>query len=420
MKSACLWFTVVAATGISCVCFAEDWPQWRGPNRNGISREHIQPHWPVTGPKVVWSAAVGTGFAGISISNGRAYTLGNATNEDTVWCFEARTGALIWKQSYPAQLSPQWYEGGPGATATVEGSRVYTISKWGDVFCFDANSGSIIWRKDLRQDGIKPNRWGFAGSPLIWQDLLILNAGAQGTALDRNTGRVVWSNGTNATGYASPAIAHSGGIESVLIFAAEHLVALDPRTGAERWRYPWKTDWDTNNSDPIAYDNCIFLSSFSRGCALLSLKNGNPEALYDTKVVCNNLSPGVLLGPYYYVFSGEAKKDTELRCLHLPTGQLEWSTKEPAFGSIISANGSLIVLTEKGELLLYEQKGSKLETPPETGPMPKAELGAHAKVLNGVCWTPPSLANGFLYVRNAKGEVRCLDLSSPSGADSAL
>jgi hypothetical protein len=107
-----------------------------------------------------------------------------------------------------------------------------------------------------------------------------------------------------------------------------------------------------------------------------------------------------------------------LRCLHLPTGQLQWSTKEPAFGSIISANDSLIVLTEKGELLWYEQKGSKLETPP--GPMPKAELVAHVKVLNGVCWTPPSLANGFLYVRNAKGEVRCLDLSNPSGADSAL
>jgi outer membrane protein assembly factor BamB len=412
MKSALPWFVVFVLAGPKPICFAGDWPQWRGPHRNSISGEHIKSHWPAAGPKVIWSASVGTGFSGISISRGYAFTMGNATNEDTVWCFDARTGALAWKHSYPAQLSPQWYEGGPGATPTVESNRVYTISKWGDVFCFNAASGSIVWQRDLRQDGIKPNRWGFAGSPLIWHDLLILNAGGEGTALDRNTGRIVWSNGTNATGYASPMIFHIGDTESVLIFAAQQLVALDPRTGAERWRYPWKTDWDTNNSDPIVYDDCIFLSSFSRGCALLSLKNGSPEALYDTNTVCNNLSPGVLLGQYYYVFSGEAKKDTQLRCLHLPTGQLKWSTKEPAFGSIISADGALIVLTEKGELLLFGQNHSDPGKQSTSGPMPEAEPVARAKVLSGTCWTPPSLANGLLYVRNAKGELRCLDMSS--------
>jgi outer membrane protein assembly factor BamB len=207
-------------------------------------------------------------------------------------------------------------------------------------------------------------------------------------------------------------IFRSDGSEVVLIFAAEHLVALDPQTGTERWRYLWKTDWDTNNSDPMVYDDCIFLSSFSRGCSLLSLKHGSPEPLYDTKTVCNNLSPGVLLGPYYYAFSGEAKKDTELRCIHIPTGQLRWRTKAPEFGSIISTETALIVLTDKGELLLFGKDSTKPTTQSVSGPIPPPEPIGRAKVLNGTCWTSPSLANGFLYVRNAKGDLRCLDISA--------
>jgi outer membrane protein assembly factor BamB len=282
---------------------------------------------------------------------------------------------------------------------------VYTISKWGDVFCFDSFTGSILWQRDLRGDGLKPNRWGFAGSPLVWHDLVILNAGGAGTALDRNTGRLVWSTGTNATGYASPTLFRSGKDELVLIFAAQHLVALDPKTGVEHWRYPWKTDWDTNNSDPTLYDDCIFLSSFTRGCSLLSLKTGKPEMLYDTKVVCNNLSPGVLLGRFYYVFSGEAKKDTEFRCIDISTGELKWTTKEPYFGSVIATDGNLLVLTEKGELLVFAS--DKLAD----APIPQAEAIARASLLKGTCWTPPSLSNGLLYMRNAKGEVRCVDVS---------
>jgi outer membrane protein assembly factor BamB len=411
MQAATSRFAALLVATATQAGFAGDWPQWRGPTRNSVSTEHISTNWLAGGPTVRWSAAVGTGFSGVSIARGRAYTMGNATNEDSVRCFDARSGQQLWKQDYPAQLSPQWYEGGPGATPTVEGNCVYTISKWGDVFCFNGLTGSVLWRRDLRQDGIKPNRWGFAGSPLIWRDLLILNAGGSGTALDRNTGRLVWSNGTNATGYASPTLFRSGNDETVLIFAAQNLVALDPRTGVERWRYPWKTDWDTNNSDPTVSDDCIFLSSFSRGCSLLSLKNGAPEPLYDSKAVCNNLSPGVLLGRFYYVFSGEAKKDTELRCLDLPTGRLKWSANQPSFGSLIATDGNLLVLTEKGEVLMFATDPGGPVGAAAAGLIPKADPVAGAKVLSGTCWTPPSLANGLLYVRNAKGELRCLELS---------
>ena len=292
-----------------------------------------------------------------------------------------------------------------GRDAHGDSNRVFTISKWGDVFCLDAAKGSVLWQRDLRRDGVKPNRWGFAGSPLLWGGLVILNAGTAGLALDRSTGRIVWSNGTNAAGYASPTRFAAGGKESVLIFAAKHLIALEPKSGRELWRQFWETDWDTNNTDPVIHGDDIFISSFSRGCALLSLANGAPEVTYTNRVLRNHLSPGILLGDYLYAFNGEAKQDTDFRCLHLPTGELKWARKDPAFGSVICAGGRLLVLSEKGELLLGEASPVEFKTL------------ARAKVLSGVCWTPPALAQGRLYVRNAKGELRCLDLRSPSAAN---
>jgi len=377
---------------------AADWPQWRGADRNGISSERVNSNWPAAGPKVLWQASVGTGFSSISVSQGRACTLGNTANQDTVWCFDARNGKELWRHTYPSQLGPQYYEGGPGSTPTVHSNQVFTISKWGDVFCLEAANGEVLWQRDLRKDGIKPNRWGFAGSPLIWHDLVILNAGTAGTALDRATGRLVWCNGTNAAGYASPTLFNSEGREQVLIFAAKHLIGLDPQTGRELWRQFWETGWDTNNTDPCVQSNRIFISSFTRGCALLSVQHGHPEVIYDRKVLFNHLSPGVLLGDYLYAFSGEAHQDTDFRCIYLPTGELKWVCKDPPFGSLIWAAGQLIVLSEKGELLLAKAS--------PTGFKPIAR----AKVLSGVCWTPPSLANGLLYVRSAKGDLRCLDL----------
>ncbi len=375
-----------------------DWPQWRGPDRNGVSPETINTHWDAEGPKLLWRAAVGTGFSSVSVIQGRAYTMGNVTNQDTVWCFDAGSGKELWKFSYPARLDPQWYEGGPGSTPTVAEGRVFTISKWGDVLCLDAQKGTLLWRRDLKGDGYQPNRWGFAGSPLVWSNLVILNVGAAGAALDRRTGRTVWSNGTNAAAYASPTLCAVGQKDAVLIFAAKNLIAVDPQTGRELWRYFWETGWDTNITDPLCWGDRIFISSFSRGCALLSLANGRPEAVYDSKVLHNHLSPGIRIGNCLYAFNGEAKTDTDSRCIDLASGQLKWSRKDPRFGSLIQAGPQLIILSDKGELLVADPSPDELK------------VVARAKVLSGTCWAPPALANGLLYIRNARGELRCLDL----------
>jgi outer membrane protein assembly factor BamB len=130
------------------------------------------------------------------------------------------------------------------------------------------------------------------------------------------------------------------------------------------------------------------------------VQNGKPEVLYTNNVMHSHLSPGVVLGDYLYAFNGEAKQKTDLRCLYLPTGEAKWVCQDPAFGSLILAEGKLILLSDKGELLLAEA------SPAEFKPL------ARAKVLSGVCWTPPALADGQLYVRNARGELRCLQLEA--------
>jgi len=394
MKPALLLLAVVPFAAAQ----AADWPQWRGPQRNGISSEKVSAPWPAEGPKILWRASLGTGFSSVSIRNARVYSMGNANEQDTIWCLDARSGKLAWKHSYPAALGPQYYEGGPGATPTIDDGRVYTIGKWGRVFCLDAVRGTVLWERDLAQSGVKSNRWGFAGSPLIWHELVILNAGETGTALDRQTGRIAWLNGVNPTGYASPKLFKFGGKEAVLIFAAKHLVALEPQTGRELWRFPWETNYDTNNPDPILYDDKILISSYSRGCALLTIKNGRPELVYESKNLFNHLSPGVLQGDYLYAFSGEAKDKSDFRCLHVPTGEVKWTAKVPAMGSVISAQGRLIVLSEKGELMLAEA------SPAEFNPI------ARGQVLGGLCWTPPALADGRLFARNAKGDLVCVQL----------
>jgi len=388
-------FTVAA---LFCLLNASgaDWPQWRGQNRDGKSSEEIR--WPAGGPKVIWKAAVGTGFSSVSVSHGKVYTMGNAEEKDTIWCLDAATGEAIWHHTYEAALNPQYYEGGPGATPTVHEGKVFTISKWGDVFCLDAAKGKMIWEHHLKKDEIHTNRWGFAGSPLIWKDFVILNAGSSGVALDLASGRIAWMNGTNAAGYASPVLFKSGEKEVVLIFAAKHLVAVDPQTGSELWRFPFETGYDTNNTDPLVNDDTIFISSYNRGCLLLRVKDGKPEEVYANKNLFNHLSAGIVIGDNLYAFSGEARMKTDFRCIHLPTGEVKWSRPDPAFGSLICAKGKLLILTEKGELLLAEPSPKDLKV-----------LG-RSQVLGGLCWTPPSLANGKLFVRNSKGDLLCLGL----------
>ena len=184
---------------------ALDWPCWRGPDRNGISRETgWNWQWGTNGPRILWRAAVGQGFSSFAVAQGRVYTLGNTTNTDTVFCFEAATGRVLWRHSYPCEAQPLSYEGGPGATPAVEDGRVFTFSKSGDLFCLDAVTGKVIWSKKRElwpyRDGDWRNTWRYAGSPLILGDQLFLAVGQAGLALDKRNGEVTWASPAGRNG----------------------------------------------------------------------------------------------------------------------------------------------------------------------------------------------------------------------------
>lgn len=377
----------------------EDWPCWRGPNLNGVSAEKgWQSAWPQGGPKRLWRVDVSTGFSSLAVSQGRLYTMGNQGNQDTVHCLDAETGKSLWTHSYPCPIDSNNYEGGPNATPTVDGNRVYSLSKCAQLFCLEAATGKVVWSNDLMQQlRLAKPQWGFASSPLVLGNLVILNAGTAGTAVDKNTGKVVWSNGKGAAGYATPVPYTEANRQCVAIFGAKALLAVDAATGRGLWSFPWETSYDVNSADPIVSGNQFFISSgYDRGCALVQTQGGRAAKGWENKSMKNHFNPGVLVGGYIYGIDGQAGNGAALSCLDPKTGQVKWSQPGIGSGALIAADGKLIVLGNRGELLVAEA------TPAGFKPLSRAQ------VLGGKCWTAPVLANGRIYCRNARGDLICL------------
>jgi outer membrane protein assembly factor BamB len=382
---------------VSTPTCAADWPHWRGPDYNGVSKEAgWKSEWPAEGPKKLWEAKVGTGFSSFAVAGGRVYTMGNTTDTDTVFCFKADTGAVLWKHSYPQALEANNYEGGPGATPTVDGDRVYTCSKNAEVFCLDAAKGTVIWSKNLASElGAKKPTWAYASSVLVESDLLLVNVGGAGTALNKKDGKVVWSNGKEVANYSTPVAFDAGGKRAVALFTKDHVAAVRVADGQELWRYPWKTSYDINAADPIVSGNEVFISSgYNHGAALLRITDNKPEKVWENKNMRNHFNSCVLWKDHLY-----GVDEKELRCIVWKTGEVKWGDPKFGKGSLIIADGKVIGLGEKGGLLIAEA------TPDAFKPL------ARAQVLGGKCWTTPVLANGRIYCRNAAGDVVCVDVS---------
>ena len=376
---------------------AADWPNWRGPNYDGISSETgWSTTWPKDGPKVPWKASLGRGFCSIAVSNGRAYTMGNISDKDILYCFDARTGREIWKQSYACPLFAKQHEGGPAATPTVDGDAVYTFSKNGDALRFEAATGNVIWHKNVNKElGAKHPTWYFAGSPFVTDNMVILNAGSFGIALNKADGSVIWKNGTGAPGYSTAVPFTQGSQKCVVLFASKEIVGLVAATGKQIWQYGWKTSYDANIANPIVSGNTIFVSSgYNTGCALLKIDGSNVSEVWRNKNMRNHFNSSVLWKGHIYGFD-----EKELKCLDFKTGQVKWAQQGLGKGSLMIADGKLVILSERGELVIAD-----------AAPAGFKELAA-AQVLSGKCWTVPVLANGRIYARNANGDMVCVDVS---------
>ncbi|MHC4645683.1 MAG: outer membrane protein assembly factor BamB family protein [Planctomycetota bacterium] len=401
----------IIGTGFGGAAQAADWPNWRGPNLNGISDETgWTAVWPAEGPKILWQEAIGTGFSSMAVSKGRLYAMGNIDNQDILYCFNAETGQLHWKKSYSEPKNPKNYEGGPNATPTVDGNKVYTFSKTGKLFCRDTQTGDVVWSKDLKQEfGIKSPDWGISGSALILGDMVILNAGTWGIAFDKTSGKLVWETGKGPGGYGTPVPYTSNGRTYLAVFGEETIAGVDAQTGKKVWDYPWKTRYNVNAADPIVSGDMIFISSgYGKGCALLKLEDNSVTEIYNNKNMRNQCNSSVLWKGCIYGFDGQVGGKGKLTCIDHKSSKVKWSQAGLGTGSLMLADGKLIVLGEKGKLAIFEAR-----------PDGYKELAAAQILPKKKCWTTPVLANGLIYARNADGDLVCVDVRARAAAAKA-
>ena len=380
---------------------ALDWPIYRGPDHNGVSRETgWLSSWPAGGPKILWQGFVGVGFSSFAVADGRGFTMGNEDEADTVYCFDVHTGKKLWSHSYDAELGPRFYDGGPGATPTVDGDRVYTISKWGDVFCFAAASGEILWNRQLEaEEGAVVTDWGFSGAPFPDGKLLLLNVGKSGMALDKINGKTVWKSAAGEAGY-STAYPHKFNGRDLFVFSSVNSYAgVNPQDGKVIWKAPWLTRHGVNAADPIVVGNRLFVSSgYSKGSGMFKLQPDEPEEIWRQRKYRNQFNSSVLIDGHLYGFDGDNNSRAKLKCIKWESGEEVWSVDGVGFGSLMAADGKLIVLGPKGDLMVAPVSTKGFE------PVAKA------KVIGGKCWTVPVLANGLIYCRNAEGDLVCVDV----------
>lgn len=377
-----------------------DWPQWRGPRRDGTSREKgFVTEWPKEGPRRLWAARVGTGLSSVSVAGGRLYTMGNTADVDHVMCLDVANGKLAWDYKYPCPAAdPNGYPG-PRCTPTVDGGLVFTISRVGHLLCLNAATGALVWSRHLVNDfgGFLPT-WGYSGSPLVEGEMLIVETGSAGravVALEKRTGRVVWANGNYLAAYSSPVAFDLARDRAVAVFSAVGLTGRAVSNGRILWHQPWTTSYNVNAATPIVFDDKIFISSgYGTGCALLQVTASSVRSVWSSKNMRNHMNSCVLWQGHLYGFD-----ESQLRCMDVITGAVKWSTPAYGKGSLMLADGRLLLYGERGRLGLVDATPAGFK---ET---------AGAQVIGGnSTWAPPVLSNGRIYCRSL-ADLICLDVS---------
>ncbi|HEX7181309.1 MAG TPA: PQQ-binding-like beta-propeller repeat protein [Thermoanaerobaculia bacterium] len=393
---------------------ALDWPQFRGVNRDGVSAETGLPRsWPAEGPRVVWKRAIGEGYSGISVAGDRLYTMDSDGTAEYVLALEAGTGKEVWRVPAGPKLIDSMGNG-PRTTPTLDGGTVYAMGSHGRLLALKAADGAKIWEVDLPQAfGAKRPTWGYSGSPLIDGDLLILEVGGKDgrgvVAFEKATGKVRWGALDGDAAYSSPVVMTIGGIKQYVMprRAGSQTVALRP-DGSVHWTHPGPFSVIASALF-IPPDKVYVSGGDDAGAVLMRIKTeggteggkATAEELWKTRTMKNHFNNAVLVGPHLYGFD-----NATFKCLSVATGEQAWASRGLGKGSLLVADGNLlIVLSDTGPLLLVEAT-----------PDAYTEL-ARFQAMEGKAWTAPALANGRLYLRD-HDEIVALEMKA-SGARAA-
>ncbi|HEV2970498.1 MAG TPA: PQQ-binding-like beta-propeller repeat protein [Pirellulales bacterium] len=415
-----IWF---AAIGASCLfaangshpLFAADWPQWRGPQRDGISHETgLLKKWPKDGPKLIWQVKdVGSGYSTPSVVNDRIYLLGNeGMDNEFVAALEVKDGSKVWTTGLGKVGNPKQQPNYPGArsTPTVDGDLLFALSSDGDLVCLQTATGSKVWQKNLRTDfGGRPGNWAYSESPLVDGDVLVCTPGgveATIVAVNKKTGDVIWNcavPGGDEAAYSSVVVAHIDNVKQYVQFLQKQLVGLDSNSGKLLWHYNKTAKGSMANiPTPLASEGYVYSAAGQSGGGLVKVKESDgaftANEVYFSPKLPTSIGGSVKIGDYLYGTNGKT-----LMCVDFNTGDIKWSDRSIGAGAVFFADGLLYLHGENGDAALVEAKPDDYH---EKGRFTPSEPPDHG---GSKAWAYPVVANGRLYLRDM-GTVWCYDV----------
>lgn len=375
----------------------DDWSQWRGPNRDGISAEKgLLKAWPQGGPPLAWRATgAGSGYSSFSTQKGKLFTLGARGGNEYVMALDAASGKKLWEVSHGRRFGNDRGDG-PRATPTVDGDRLYAFGASGDLSALEIATGKVLWTVNvLDKFGGSNIRWGLSESPLVLGDRVLVNAGGSGAsivALKKTDGSLIWKSQGDEAGYSSAVVQEVGGIRQAVFFTGERALGIDVQTGRLLWSYNQVANRTANIATPIVRGNRVFLSSgYDTGAALLELtptdsKTGlSARQVYFTRQMQNHHASSVLIGDHLYGFS-----DSILTAMQFDTGNVAWRNRSVGKGSVIYADDRLYLFSEQGVVGLAE-----------ANPKDYVEHGRFQILAGNLpTWSHPVVSNGKLFIRD--------------------
>ena len=412
------------------VALADDWPQWRGPQRDGEWRETgIVSRFSSDQLPLRWRVPVGSGYSGPTVAKGRVYVTDRLLDpqRERVLCFDMETGKELWKLTYDCVYKGIGYQAGPRASVSIEDGRAYALGAMGHFHCLDAVRGTVIWKKDLNAEfSIDMPIWGISASPLIYEDRILLQIGGEKAcvvALQKSSGETLWTAlSDDRASYSAPIMVQQAGVDVALFWTGDSVAGLNPIDGKVYWRFPFAPkNMPIGIATPVVSQNDVFVTSFYDGSLMLRLQQDRPNATRvwqkkgrderNTEALHSIISTPVFLGQHIYGVCSYG----ELRCLDAKTGERLWedltATPKARWSTIhfVRHGKQTWMFNERGELIIGELAPSGFREISRTRLLdPTLEQLRQRK---GVCWSHPAFANRHVFARNDK-EMVCASLAA--------